>query len=499
MQQLCNNLTNQCAVKNMYISVCADELSSLSSFPCVVNLQIFGTFWSEDEFVDEAMKADHPLDPVTAMPVELKEVLDENLHAADHVLISQRASFFAHWTKRARELSAEEARLKQQMDPEIARAVSNKRILVFREMLEAINFPDADVADELQWGSDLVGEVPTTSMLPGKFVPALATTSELHKHAERIRPSLATDNLGSGDIEIDKVVWEKTLAEVDKGWLSGPLDETEVPASEPISRRFGLKQKGGKVRLIDDFSASGVNKCVTVTETPVLHTIDVACAALTLWFGECHRCGLDPKLVVRTFDLASAYRQVALSVNGRRYACIKVLDPGDGRVKLFRCSVLPFGAVRSVHSFLRLARAIWWIGVRGCKILWTSFYDDYIAYSRPAIAKNTDDTIAMLFRLLGWVFAEEGDKCMPFGDVCMALGINLDLALSALGKAFVKNTESRVKELCSDLNEVLHSRNLSAKNAQRLRGRMQFAEAQIFGRTGRRCLKVLQSLQMATR
>ena len=63
-------------------------------------------------------------------------------------------------------------------------------------MLEATGFPDADVADELQWGSDLVGEVPTTSMLPGKFVPALATTRELHKHAERIRPSVVTDTAG---------------------------------------------------------------------------------------------------------------------------------------------------------------------------------------------------------------------------------------------------------------------------------------------------------------
>ena len=70
---------------------------------------------------------------------------------------------------------------------------------------------------------------------------------------------------------------------------------------------------------------------------------------------------------------------------------------------------------------------------------------------------------------------------MPFSDSCTALGINLDLALSVLGKAFVKNTESRVKELSSDLNEVLHSGNLSAKNAQRLKGRMQFAEAQISG------------------
>ena len=114
------NLTDQCAVKNVHISVRADELSSLSSFPCVVNLQIFGTFWSEVEFVNEAMKAGHPLDPEIAMPLELKEVLKENLHAVDHALISQRASFLARWTRRAKELSAEEARLKQQMDPEIA-------------------------------------------------------------------------------------------------------------------------------------------------------------------------------------------------------------------------------------------------------------------------------------------------------------------------------------------------------------------------------------------
>ena len=430
VQQLCINLEDQCALKNVHISLCADEFSSLSSFPCVVNLQIFGTFWSDVEFVEEAAKAGHPLDPEVAMPRELKDALIENVHAADHVIAAQRANFLSHWTCRAKELSMEEAQLKKQM-----------------EMLESTGFPDKGVSEELQCGSNLVGEVPTTFMLPGKFVPALATTDELHRHAERMRPSVATDTAGSGDPEIDQIVWEKTMVEVSKGWLSGPLNEADVPPSEPISRRFGLRQKGGKVRLIDDFSASGVNKCVTVVETPVLHTIDVACAAMTMWFGECYRYGLNPKLVVRTFDLASAYRQVALSVGGRRYACIRVLDPGDGCVKIFRCSVLPFGAVRSVHSFLRLARAIWWIGVRGCKVLWTSFYDDYTAYSKPTIAKNTDCTIAMLFRLLGRVFAEDGDKYMPFGDSCTALGINLDLAQSAMGKAFVKNTESRVKEL----------------------------------------------------
>ena len=192
--------------------------------------------------------------------------------------------------------------------------------------------------------------------------------------------------------------------------------------TSPISRRFGLRQKKGKVRLIDDFSESGVNKCVTSVESPVLHTIDIACAALTFWFGESYKHGADPTVSVRTYDLASAYRQVALSRSGREFACIRVFDPETKRMRIFRCLVLPFGAIRSVHSFLGLARAIWWIGVHGCRLLWTSFYDDYIAYSRPSLASNMDNTIVFLFRLLGWIFAESGDKCMPFGKNMRCLG-----------------------------------------------------------------------------
>ena len=48
-----------------------------------------------------------------------------------------------------------------------------------------------------------------TNMLPGKFVPA------------------------PGDIDIDKVVW-KTLEEVDKGWLTGPINADDVPAHHPV-------------------------------------------------------------------------------------------------------------------------------------------------------------------------------------------------------------------------------------------------------------------------
>jgi hypothetical protein len=491
IQQLGVKLTEQCNLK--CIDVCFDnlDLSRINVFPCAVQLKIFGVYFSEEELLSKAMRAQHPLAAELALPQELREAILFNFNAADHEVVKHRASFLAKWVSRAKELSSEECNLKKSMDPNVASAVRNKRILVFKEMLIDTGFPDLGVVDELINGASLTGEVPSTGMLPGKFTPAVATDAEIREAAARIRPKLDSDNLGSGDPTIDAEVWRKTLEEVDKGWLQGPLPRSSVPGDQPISRRFGLLQKQGKVRLIDDFSESGVSSTVTSVESPVLHTIDVACAVLAFWFGLCNEGGADPKLVVRTFDLTSAYRQVGLCQAGREFACIRVFDPKDKCMKYFRCCVLPFGAIRSVHTFLRLARAIWWIGTVGCKLMWTSFYDDFITCSKPVLSSCAESTVISLFRLLGWAFAEDGDKCQPFPDSCEALGVAVNLSDSGKGRATICNTEARIQELFADLQAVLDEGVLKSKVAQRLRGRKQFAESQLFGCTGRRCLKVL--------
>ena len=56
-----------------------------------------------------------------------------------------------------------------QMQCDVAQAVKDKRILLFKEMLEASGFPDLGVVDELKLGSDLIGDVPVTHMLPSQF------------------------------------------------------------------------------------------------------------------------------------------------------------------------------------------------------------------------------------------------------------------------------------------------------------------------------------------
>jgi hypothetical protein len=128
------------------------------------------------------------------------------------------------------------------------------------------------------------------------------------------------------------------------------------------------------------------------------------------------------------------------------------------------------------------------LGVVACKLLWSSFFDDYIIFSPPALAKSSELAAVALFKILGWLFAEEGRKCKPFDETCEALGVVFDMSDSDKFLCKVANTASRIEEVSSEIRRVLETRSISQLEAQKLRGRMQFAESQIFGRTGKRCI-----------
>ena len=102
-----------------------------------------------------------------------------------------------------------------------------------------------------------------------------------------------------------------------------------------------------------------VNSCVTVYEIPSLHTVDVASPLMAYGKSESYGAGSSSSLQIRTFDLSSAYRQVALSSRGRDCAYIAIFDPCNKQTAYFACRAVPFGVVRSAHSFLRLSRVIW--------------------------------------------------------------------------------------------------------------------------------------------
>ena len=305
-------------------------------------MKIFGIQREPVDFLDQARRVQHPMNPSLALPEVLADAISFTTQKGFHQVAKRRVEFFKHWNKRAIELGQAEIELRKEMDPLVLQPVRGKKLKLFREILEHCQYPDVGVVDELCCGADLTGDVKETGMLPFKFTPAVLTCDAVQVQSTLRRKRLMEDVKGSGDKSIDEEVWRQTLDECQQGWLRGPIAEAEVPAGAPISKRFGLRQKH-KIRLIDDFSESSVNSAVSVFETPTLHTVDVAYAALVHWFSCAKASEVDASLRARTFDLSSACRQVALNEQGRKVAYIRVFNPNTWAMVPLQALVPPFG------------------------------------------------------------------------------------------------------------------------------------------------------------
>ena len=83
------------------------------------------------------------------------------------------------------------------------------------------------------------------------------------------------------------------------------------------------------------------------------------------------------------------------------------------------------------------------------------------------------------------------EKLLDYDSVCKVLGVKLDLESAKTELALISNTDDRVTELAADIDSVLETRVLPRKEGERLRGRLQFASSQLFGRTMRNNLRAL--------
>ena len=166
-------------------------------------------------------------------------------------------------------------------------------------------------------------------------------------------------------------------------------------------------------------------------------------------------------------------------------------EPSEKNLKVFRLKALPFGSVKSVHSFLRMSHSLWAILAKIFMVPTTNYFDDYVALASSGEASSIDHTVKSVFKLLGWKFAEDGPKAPPFSTKLNALGVCLDVTHLHVGRVSVDNTESRRTELACLIGDILHTKELKRLEALKLRGRMQFASGQIFGRASKKSLSVV--------
>ena len=446
-------------------------------------IQVWGLPWTGSEFVGKAVERGHPRSFKALLPPVLDEALSCNSDMSCAEISALRAKWFSKWVTRSSQLKEKELVLKESMPSHLRRILEPKRLLLLAEILKEEGYPDKDVFSELALGTELTGQVPCTGVFDKCFRPAELGVDQLLAGASASNKSIFRSVRSSGDNEVDKIVFEKTLEERDSGWLRGPMEFHELPEGAVLSRRFGLKQPN-KVRLIDDLSASSINKTVQCNETPRPHTTDVIASVALSLLERCYG-----EVLGKTFDLKSAYRQLGIHENSLLFSYIACFDPERRRPVIFQMLAVPFGATRAVYSFLRIARCLWWIGCKCLKLCWTNFYDDFVTFTGAQLAGNTEASVTLLLDLLGWEFAREGDKSKPFGHSFSALGIQVSLENFTQGWVEFGNTESRINEVCAIIRAVVNSGELSYKEAIRLRGRLQFADGQLFGRLGKLCLK----------
>ena len=213
-----------------------------------------------------------------------------------------------------------------------------------------------------------------------------------------------------------------------------------------LAKRFGLRQ-GSKTRLIDDCSVGGFNSTCGSSEKLRIHAIDEMAAYIAWCLTTLGKNSMD-QVVGKTYDLRNTYKQFGIAETDRSLLRIAVWNPHERKVQFLGLNALPFGAVGSVSSFLRISMAIWYIGVRGLRLCWTAFFDDYTMLSKTSCAKSASTSAESLFSLLGIDFAREGKKAVDWGTEVSALGVVLRLGSEEIT---VGHTETRVNELCKTL------------------------------------------------
>ena len=443
------------------------------------------------DFVEKAVKAGHPRSMSVHLPLVVQDMLRENFEQSPLVLMKKRTAFFWKWTKRAKELVVDEAKYKATLPSHLQGLHKKKKLLLWAEILESLEYPDVDLVRHVAEGFQISGWLAESNVFPKETKRPEYDLDTVKKMAVGLNKAIMQQTLNQTRDDTVDATWSATLDELERGWVF--LDNVNNIDLHLVARRFGLRQKE-KIRVIDDCTIGGFNRTTGSREKLKLHSIDELSAYIS-WTMSNIKGFSTEDWVGKTYDLTSAYKQFGVSVADRDILRILTMNAETGEPTLLCTNSLPFGATGSVSSFFRVSVALWYIGVRALGLCWTAFFDDYTLLSRRCLAENAGRTAEMLFDLIGIDFAREGKKCTKFDTIVSTLGVEVNLC-SAGGKVLLGHTEKRKSELSDAAGEIIKRKNIDTKVAESLRGRMQWFEGYVFGRTAQRCVQTIGELSL---
>ena len=210
------------------------------------------------DFLERAVACGHPRGMAVHLSEQVREVLRENLSLSPADLALKRCKELAKWTMRAAALKEEELVFKQGMQEHLRVLMSKKRLLLFQEILQAVQYPDSELVADIAAGFKLTGWQPQTGVFPSCVKRPQFDVETLKKLSSGLNRTVL-GQLRREDDQDELVVgtWAKTLEEVSLGYIW--QDHDSKPDDVFLAKRFGLLQRAGKLRVIDDCSIGGVN------------------------------------------------------------------------------------------------------------------------------------------------------------------------------------------------------------------------------------------------
>ena len=458
-----------------------------------------GFGWCTREFIEAAKEAVHPFDaPVVVSPQDA-EVLWTSATLGPSEITAKRERTIAHYTALKHDLADKEKELHSRLDPSVESIVAPKAILLFKRMLEDIEYDDVEVHHLLMTGVKLIGSIPKLPFWDADAERLPKITSEmLLAGARDAQKSAGTPRPPD---ELSAKLWDATMEEVSGGGLLGPFTPEEITTDcGPLwipSRRFAVEQND-KLRPIDDFSEHSINAAFgagqKVSMKGLDHVVHLSRARLqsvnelgdfhitddlgNAWSGKLHP-GWTPEswrtLVGRVADLKAAYKQLPVHP---AHAAFSIVALGNGgAVSLFRVISLMFGTTAAVYALLRFSRAILFLGTKLLNLSIVEFFDDFSQVESDRLAESAQCTFESLLGLLGWMIADSDAKRKPFAPSFVSLGVEVDLGGSVTKVIRLKNKPGRVEAIVKTARALcLPSALLGFKDSLSLRGRIAFAE-----------------------
>ena len=192
-----------------------------------------GFFHTPEQFLSMAKTAAHPMDTADHIEPVTKEAINFNLKNHPDLVKIERRKNLLQARLMAKQLEAKEKELHSNLPGCLEKVLANKKLLLWKGLLEKYGYDDMGVCDLMFRGVPLVGQHDTPSCYPEKVKLATLTEDDLRKSAKWRRAAIIGRQCYQEDDHVAHLM-QATTEEVDLGFLEGPF-HTE----EEVNRYFG--------------------------------------------------------------------------------------------------------------------------------------------------------------------------------------------------------------------------------------------------------------------